>query len=77
MTENEDLRREIDDIDGQLRVLRGESDAVADQVGGQSDGSQDPEDVAAELNNAEENAALIETLQQRRDTLASRLTENN
>lgn len=77
MTESEDLRREIDDIDGQLRVLRGESDAVADQVGGQSDGSQDPEDVAAELNNSEENAALIDLLQQRRDTLASRLADNS
>ncbi len=73
MTEAEDLQGKIDDIDSQLRTLRGESQGVAEQVGAQDEGPQDPEDVAAALTNAEENGALIDALEQRRESLVNRL----
>ena len=73
MTDRDELQRHIDDIDSQLRTLRGESEGVAQQVGGQDEGPQDPEDVAAALNMAEENGALIDALEARRESLVQQL----
>ena len=69
----DELRAKIADIDGQLRTLRGETEGVAEQVGGQGDGAQDSEDVAAALPNAEEPGALIAALEGRRESLQTRL----
>ncbi len=75
MTDREDLQRHIDDIDGQLRTLRGESEGVAEQVGGRDEGAQNPEDIAAALTMAEENGALIDALEARRESLVQRLEQ--
>ena len=39
MTESEDLKAKLADIDDQLRTLRGETRGLTDQVGGDGDGS--------------------------------------
>ena len=75
MTDN-DLRRHLADVEAQLRTLRGESEGLTEQVGGQEDGPQDPEDTAAALTNAEENGALIDLLEQRRESLLRQLDQD-
>ncbi|SHF70733.1 hypothetical protein SAMN05443575_0703 [Jatrophihabitans endophyticus] len=72
----DDLRRQLRDVDEQLQTLRGEAGGLRDQIGGQDDGPQDPEDRAAAMTNAEETAALITSLEQRRASLAERIGED-
>lgn len=60
------LQAEIDEIDQTLRSLRGERGSQVDDVGDQSDG-------AADLTNYEEEQALIENLEARRQSLVEKL----
>lgn len=60
------VQAEIDEIDQTLRSLRGERGTQVDDEGDQSDG-------AADLTNYEEEQALIENLEARRETLTAKL----
>jgi hypothetical protein len=72
-----DLRAQLDDVEDQIRTLRGETGGLTDQTGGDADGPQDPEDTAAALTNAEENGALIDALEGRRRSLLSKLSQDD
>jgi hypothetical protein len=60
------LQAEIDEIDQTLRSLQGERGTQVDDEGDQSDG-------AADLTNYEEEQALIENLETRRQSLLEKL----
>ena len=60
------LQAEIDEIDQTLRTLHGERGAEVDDEGDQSDGGTD-------LTNYEEEQALIENLEARRQSLVEKL----
>jgi hypothetical protein len=60
------LQAEIDEIDLTLRSLRGERGTQVDDEGDQSDG-------AADLTNYDEEQALIENLEARRESLVEQL----
>jgi hypothetical protein len=60
------LQAEIDEIDLTLRSLRGERGTQVDDEGDQSDG-------AADLTNYDEEQALIENLETRRQSLTAQL----
>jgi hypothetical protein len=60
------LQAEIDEIDLTLRSLRGERGTQVDDEGDQSDG-------AADLTNYDEEQALIENLEARRESLVEKL----
>ena len=60
------LQNEIDEIDQTLRSLRGERGTQVDDDGDQSDG-------AADLTNYDEEQALIENLEARRQSLSEQL----
>jgi len=66
----DDVQSKLTDIDDQLRTLRGETAGLIEQTGDHAaEGPQDPEDEAAALTNTQENDALIEMLEQRRQAL--------
>ena len=73
MTEGDDtgdVQARLADIDDQLRTLRGEGAGLTEQTGNDAgDGPQEPEDEAAALTNSQENDALIEMLERRRQAL--------
>jgi hypothetical protein len=60
------LQAEIDEIDQTLRSLHGERGTKVDDEGDQSDG-------AADLTNYDEEQALIENLEARRQSLVEKL----
>jgi hypothetical protein len=62
------LQTEIDEIDQTLRTLRGERGTEVDDEGDQSDGGTD-------LTNYEEEQALIENLEARRQSLVEKLND--
>lgn len=64
--EKQQLQAEIDEIDQTLRSLHGERGTQVDDEGDQSDG-------AADLTNYEEEQALIENLEARRQSLVEKL----
>ncbi len=70
MADNGDVQAKLADLDDQLRTLRGETAGLNEQTGEPAtDGPREQEDVAAALNNSQENDALIELLEHRRQTL--------
>lgn len=75
-TTPEQLRQEIKDIDAQIAELRRVSGGVVSSVGSDGDGVENSEDIAADLTGIEENDAVIEILQQRRESIQRRLGES-
>jgi len=75
-TTPEQMRQELKDIDAQIANLRRESGGVVSSVGSGGDGVENTEDIAADLTGVEENDAVIEILQQRREAIQRRLGEN-
>lgn len=75
-TTPEQLRQELKDIDAQIANLRRESGGVVASVGSGGDGVENTEDIAADLTGVEENDAVIEILQQRREAIQRRLGGN-
>jgi hypothetical protein len=65
-TDAKHVQAEIDEIDQTLRSLRGERGTQVDDEGDQSDG-------AADLTNYDEEQALIENLEARRQSLVAQL----
>jgi len=75
-TTPEQLRQELKDIDAQIAELRRVSGGVVSSVGSDGDGVENAEDIAAGLTGVEENDAVIEILQQRREAVQRRLGES-
>ena len=75
-TTPEQLRQELKDIDAQIAELRRVSGGVVSSVGSDGDGVENAEDIAADLTGVEENDAVIEILEQRREAIQRRLGEN-
>ena len=75
-TTPEQLRQELKDIDAQIAELRRVSGGVVSSVGSDGDGVENAEDIAADLTGVEENDAVIEILQQRREAIQRRLGES-
>jgi outer membrane murein-binding lipoprotein Lpp len=73
--EHDQLRRELQDVEAQIAQVRSDIEGIREQVGGQGSGAQDSEDVAAALTNAEEQEAVLGTLEQRRETVLKQLGE--
>jgi chromosome segregation ATPase len=69
----DDAQRELDDLEAEIAKLRASTDELRAQLGGQSDGAQDSEDVAATLTGIEENEGILSTLEARRETLRAKL----
>jgi chromosome segregation ATPase len=68
----DDAQRELDDLEAEIAQLRASTDELRAQLGGQSDGAQDSEDVAATLTGIEENEGILSTLEARRETLRAK-----
>jgi SMC interacting uncharacterized protein involved in chromosome segregation len=78
MTEkSEQLQQELADVDAQIATMRSSVDELRAQVGGQGDGAQDAEDVAAALNNIEELEAVLSALDQRRESVLRKIAEDD
>jgi hypothetical protein len=72
----EQLREELKGIEESLAELRrvgGDADARRGEDGDGSGGFQEPEDIATELTGMNENDAVIDTLEQRRELVEARL----
>ena len=70
------LRQELKDVDEEIAELRRVAGDVQSRRGEDSDtseGFQDPEDIATELTGLNETEAVIDTLQQRRESIAAKL----
>lgn len=71
----DELRRQLEDLNRQITELGGERDEIFGEVGGQDQGAQDTEDVAAELTNVQETEAILAVLYAKRDRLHEQLGE--
>jgi hypothetical protein len=71
--EPESLREELRTVEEELAGLRAEVGQLRGQFGGRGDGPVDPAENAADLTNVEEQEALIDVLERRRELLAARL----
>ncbi|XVV15399.1 hypothetical protein ACQP2X_13980 [Actinoplanes sp. CA-131856] len=74
----EQLRQELQDIDAELAELRrvvGDAQGRRGEDGDNSEGFQEPEDIATELTGINETEAVIDVLQQRRERVEARLKE--
>jgi hypothetical protein len=75
-TTPDQLRQELKDIDAELADLRrvtGDVQSRRGEDGDQSEGFQEPEDIATELTGLAETEAVIDTLQSRREAIAEKL----
>lgn len=69
----ESLREELRTVEEELAGLRTEVGQLRGQFGGRGDGPVDSAENAADLTNVEEQEALIDVLERRRELLVSRL----
>ncbi|WP_127501764.1 hypothetical protein [Actinoplanes solisilvae] len=72
----EQLRKELEDIDGEiaeLRRLSGDAESRRGQDSDTSEGYREPEELATELTGIAENEAILDTLQQRRERVEAQL----
>jgi hypothetical protein len=70
------LRQELRDIDAELAELRrvtGDVQSRRGEDGDQSEGFEEPEDIATELTGLAETEAVIDTLESRREAVEARL----
>ncbi len=70
------LRQELKDVDEELAELRRVAGDVQSRRGEDSDtseGFQEPEDIATELTGLNETEAVIDVLEQRRESIEARL----
>jgi hypothetical protein len=75
-TTGDQLRQELKDIDAELAELRRVTADVQSrrgEDGDQSEGFQEPEDIATELTGLAETEAVIDTLLERRERVEERL----
>jgi RNA polymerase-binding transcription factor DksA len=75
-TTPDQLRQELKDIDeelAELRRLTGDAQSRRGEDGDNSEGFQEPEDIATELTGLNETEAVIDVLEQRRERVESQL----
>jgi peptidoglycan hydrolase CwlO-like protein len=75
-TTGDQLRQELKDIDADLADLRrvtGDVQSRRGEDGDQSEGFEEPEDIAANLTGLAETEAVIDTLESRREAVEARL----
>jgi hypothetical protein len=75
-TTPDQLRQELKDIDAELADLRrvtGDVQSRRGEDGDQSQGFEEPEDIATELTGLAETEAVIDTLESRREAVEARL----
>jgi hypothetical protein len=72
-TAEADLRAELRLVEEELAGVRRAVAQLRAQIGGRSDGAVDPEDTASAITAAEEQEALAEILQARRDRITAKL----
>jgi hypothetical protein len=72
MTTNE-IRTELDKVEREIEQLRTSAHELRSSLGDEAGGPMEPEDRAATLTQAEEQEAIIETLEARRDELKREL----
>ncbi len=70
----DDIRRRLQELEDEIAQLRGDAAGLTDNLG-DSAGAVDEADVAASNNNLEETEALLNVLEQRRETLRAKLGE--
>lgn len=70
----EALQEELRVVDEELAGLREEVSRLRDQLGGRDAGPMDPAENAATVTSIEEQQALIEALEGRRETLVRKLS---
>jgi chromosome segregation ATPase len=75
-SDHEELRQQLRDVEAQLAEVRVSADELRAQLGGQSDGAQDSEDIAATLTGIEEYEGVLSALEQRRETVLKQLGED-
>ena len=74
-TTPEQLRQQLHDLDAEISELRSSRDDVEAHVGPEGDGVQDSEEIAADLTSVEENDAIVDVLEQRREAVRERLAQ--
>jgi len=67
------VRDEIRVVDAELDELRRTAAGLRAEIGGRSDGTSEPEEMAATITSAEEQEALIGVLEARREKLQHQL----
>jgi hypothetical protein len=72
MATNE-IRDELDKVEGEIETLRKSAHELRASLGDEAGGPMEPEDRAATLTQAEQQEAIIETLEARRDQLKREL----
>jgi hypothetical protein len=71
MSDNDDTRRRLQELESEIAQLRGDAGLDADP--GSPAEPRDQADIAAANNNLEETEALLRVLEQRRETLLEQL----
>jgi prefoldin subunit 5 len=74
-TTPDQLRQQLHDLDSEISELRSSRDDVEAHVGPEGDGVQDSEEIAADLTSVEENDAILDVLEQRREAVRERLAQ--
>ncbi|HEY3713483.1 MAG TPA: hypothetical protein VGL39_03065 [Jatrophihabitantaceae bacterium] len=74
-TTPDQLRQQLHDLDSEISELRSSRDDVEAHVGAEGDGVQDSEEIAADLTSVEENDAILDVLEQRREAVRERLAQ--
>lgn len=69
----ETLRQELREVDEEIAALRQQAASLRSPLGGRDNGPMDLAENAAQITLAEEQEALIEVLETRRETLQRRL----
>jgi hypothetical protein len=72
-TTTEQLRTELRDIDAEIAQLRGSTRDLRAAAGSQAGGVEDTEEQASDLTTEGENDAVLEVLEQRRETVRRQL----
>jgi phage shock protein A len=74
-TTTEQLRTELRDIDAEIAQLRASTRDLRATAGSQAEGVEDTEEQASDLTTEGENDAVLEVLEQRRETVRRQLAD--
>ncbi|MEU6424568.1 hypothetical protein ABZ860_01625 [Microbispora sp. NPDC046973] len=68
-----ELKKELDEVDAQIERLRKETAQIREEIGQSWDAPTDPAEKATLLTNVEQQEALIDDLQLRREQILRRM----
>lgn len=75
MPSKDELRQQLTELNQQIAELGGQTDELFAQSGGDSEGAQDSEDVAAQLTNVQETEGILDALYKRRERLQAEIAD--